>query len=138
MIMVPQGRSGKTLVQKLGIKHGQRVAFLNPPKRYEEILGKIPDEITVADESTEGLDLVQLFAEDGMGLEKNLPVLKSRIKRNGVIWISWRKASSRLGKDLDEHVVRRIGLANGLVDVKVCAVDETWSALKFVIRAKDR
>ena len=84
------------------------------------------------------MDFVQLFATERASLEREFPGLKARLKPDGMIWVSWPKASSRRQTDLSDRVVREVGLKNGLVDVKVCAIDDSWSALKFVRRLKDR
>ena len=132
------GYSGRTLVQKLGIRQGDVLAFLNAPDDYESLFGELPDEVTIIREPKGELDFIQLFATERASLERELPRLKLRLKQDGMIWVSWPKASSRLQTDLSDRVVREVGLKNGLVDVKVCAVDESWSALKFVRRSKDR
>jgi hypothetical protein len=132
------GYSGKPLVQKLGIKQGHALAFLNAPEDYDRLLGKLPDGVTVVRELKDGLDFIHLFATDRASLEREFPRLKARLKQDGMIWVSWPKGSSKLKTDLSDGAVREVGLKNGLVDVKVCAVDESWSALKFVRRSKDR
>jgi hypothetical protein len=132
------GYSGKPLAQKLGIKKGYALALLNAPDGYDSLLGKLPNEVTVIQELKGELDFIQLFAKERTSLEKEFPRLKSRLKQDGMIWVSWPKVSSSLQTDLSDGVVREVGLENGLVDVKVCAVDESWSALKFVRRSKDR
>ena len=132
------GHSGKPLAQKLGIRKGDALAFLNAPDYYHSILGKLPDKVTLAQGPGWQLDFIQLFATERASLEKELPWLKARLKQDGMIWVSWPKSSSRLRTDLSDGVVREVGLKNGLVDVKVCAVDDSWSALKFVRRLKDR
>jgi hypothetical protein len=132
------GYSGKPLAQKLGIGKGDVLAFLNAPDDYDRLLGKLPDEVTVARGPKRQLDFIQLFATERASLEREFPKLKARLKQDGMIWVSWPKSSSRLRTDLSDGVVREVGLKNGLVDVKVCAVDDSWSALKFVRRLKDR
>ncbi len=132
------GYSRKPLAQKLGIKDGYSLAFLNAPDGYSSLLGRLPDGATVARGPRRQLDFIQLFATERASLERKLPGLKERLKQDGIIWVSWPKASSKMQTDLSDVVVRNVGLKNGLVDVKVCAVDESWSALKFVRRSKDR
>ncbi len=132
------GYSGKPLAQKLGIKKGDVLAFSNAPDGYDRLLGKLPDGVIVAREPEGRLDFIQLFATKRAGLEREFPRLKARLKVGGMIWVSWPKATSRLQTDLSDRVVREVGLNNGLVDVKVCAIDDFWSALKFVRRLKDR
>jgi hypothetical protein len=130
--------SRKPLAQKLGIKKGQTLALLNAPDYYKVLLGQLPDEVVVTRGLHHKLDFIQFFARDRMGLEKEFPRLEANLKPDGMIWVTWPNGSSKVRSDLSEGVVREIGLGNGLVDVKICAVDETWSALKFVRREKDR
>jgi len=132
------GYSGKPLAQKLGIKKGDVVAFSNAPDDYDRLLGKLPDGVIVARELEGQLDFIQFFATERASLEREFPRLKARLEQGGTIWVSWPKASSGLQTDLSDGVVREVGLKNGLVDVKVCAVDDSWSGLKFVRRVKDR
>jgi hypothetical protein len=132
------GYSGKTLAQKLGIRKGYTLAFLNAPDNYDRLLGELPDEVIVAVGVEMHLDFIQLFAMERASLERELPKLNARLKQDGMIWVSWPKGTSKLLTDLSDGVVREVGLKNGLVDVKVCAVDDSWSALKFVRRLKDR
>jgi len=135
---MPVGYSGKPLVEKLGIKQGQKVALLSAPGYYESLLTRMPPGVTVARELKGELDFVQLFVRDELSLERQLKMSISKIKEDGMIWVSWPKGGSKSKATLGESKVRRIGLRSGLVDVKICAVDETWSALKFVKRVKDR
>jgi hypothetical protein len=130
--------SGKPLAQKLGIRKGAVLSFLNAPDNYDRLLGKLPDDVVLARGLKGQLDFIQLFATEKASLEREFPRLKARLKQDGMIWVSWPKPSSRLRADLSDSVVREVGLKNGLVDVKVCAVDDSWSALKFVRRLKDR
>jgi len=132
------GYPGKPLAQKLGIKKGDVLAFSNAPDDYDRLLGKLPDGVIVARELEGPLDFMQLFATERASLESEFPRLKTRLKRGGTMWVSWPKASSRQQTDLSDRVVREVGLKNGLVDVKVCAIDDSWSALKFARRLKDR
>jgi len=132
------GHSGKPLAQKLGIKKGDVLAFSNAPDDYDRLLGKLPDGVIVARELEGPLDFMQLFATERASLESEFPRLKTRLKRGGTMWVSWPKASSRQQTDLSDRVVREVGLKNGLVDVKVCAIDDSWSALKLARRLKDR
>jgi len=135
---MPVGYSGKPLVEKLGIKPGQKVAFLKAPAYYESLLTGMPAGVTVAHELSGELDFVQLFVTSEGSLERELKMSMGRIKQDGMIWVSWPKGGSKSQAGFDESKVRSIGLKSGLVDVKICAVDERWSALKFVKRLKDR
>ena len=132
------GYSKKSLVNKLGIKAGYRVSFINPPRDYEQTLGELPQAVELADQTTGPLDFVQIFTKERAELEAQFPTLKQAIASDGSLWISWPKKASKVKTDLNENIVREIGLKNGLVDVKVCAVDQIWSGLKFVFRVKDR
>jgi Protein of unknown function (DUF3052) len=131
--------SGTPLIKKLGIKEGQKIAILNAGKDYDATLGKLPDGVTVSRSLNRGqFDLVQIFATNKEKLEKEFLAAKKILKPDGAIWVSWPKLSSGMETDLSGDVVREVGLKSGLVDVKVCAVDQTWSGLKFVLRLKDR
>jgi hypothetical protein len=133
------GYSKRSLVEKLGIKPGFRCLSVNAPKDYAKILGKIPTgaEFSVArgSVSAESCDFVHAFFETRAQLEKSLPELKPLLKKNGALWISWRKGKV---SDVTENIVRQLALAIDLVDVKVCAVDDIWSGLKLVYRLRDR
>ncbi|MFB0546735.1 MAG: DUF3052 domain-containing protein [Anaerolineae bacterium] len=127
------------MIRKLGIKEAFKISVINPPPDYWRLLGQLPDQASVSDlPSDPSLDFVHIFVKDAAELERWLKELRKNIVLNGMIWISWPKRSSKVKTDLNENVVRDLGLKSGLVDTKVCAVDETWSGLKFVIRAKDR
>jgi len=132
------GYSGKPLVQKLGIKDGWAIAILNAPRGYDRLLGKLPQEVTRRPTVAGTLDFVQFFTDSKRELERRFPTLERALAPAGMLWISWPKRASGVATDLTEDVIRAIGLAHGLVDVKVAAVDEVWSGLKFVRRAKDR
>jgi hypothetical protein len=132
------GYSGRPLAQKLGIRRGDVLALLNAPDEYDSILGKLPDEATVIRELKGKSDFIQLFATDRASLEREFPRLEAGLRQDGMIWVSWPKGSSKMETDLSDRVVREVGLKNGLVDVKICAIDKSWSALKFVRRSKDR
>lgn len=132
------GYSKRALVDKLGIKPGARVSFANEPGHYRALLGRLPDPIEIVGNRAMDLDFLHLFVEDRGQLAEGFPKAKRRIKATGVLWVSWPKMSSSLSRGLSENVVREIGLANGLVDVKVAAIDEHWSGLKFVYRVRDR
>lgn len=132
------GYSEKPLAQKLGIKSGARIAVVNAPMGYWDMLGSLPEGVLAVDPDRGTVDIVHLFVRDRVTLAASLPALRERIAPNGMIWASWPKRSSGVATELDENVVRETALQSGLVDVKVCAVDETWSGLKLVIRVKDR
>jgi len=132
------GYSKTPLAQKLGIKPNTRIALLNAPADYMITLGDLPDGVTVLSALDNSLDLIQWFGTASSDLKAQFPILQTALRRDGALWVSWPKRSSRVSTDLNENVVREIGLACGLVDVKVCAVDEVWSGLKFVYRLRDR
>jgi hypothetical protein len=130
------GYSETPLVQKLGIKPGARFHFVGAPDRLPDLLGPLPVGATPA--SRGKLDFSLLFVKKLADLSRNFPRLRDRLESNGMLWVSWPKKTSGVPTDLTENVVRDFGLANGLVDVKVCAIDDTWSGLKFVRRLSDR
>jgi len=132
------GYSGTPLVKKLGIKDGFRVAFVGAPPDYADTLGPLPAAVTVLKQPKAPMDFIQLFVKSHVELEKLFVRMSRELAPAGMLWISWPKKTSGVTTDLHENLIRDIGLAAGLVDVKVCAVDETWSGLKFVIRVKDR
>ena len=132
------GYSGKPLVAKLGIKPDTRIAILNAPRGYDRVLGKLPPRVTRRPSVAGSLDFIQLFTDRRGELERRFPALERALAPAGMLWISWPKKSSGVTTDLTEDRIRAIGLAQGLVDVKVAAVDEVWSGLKFVRRVKDR
>jgi len=130
------GYSGTPLLQKLGIKPGARIQFVAAPPQLPDLLGALPDGAAVA--ARGNLDFALLFTTKLSDLMRQFPKLRDRLESNGMLWVSWPKKSSGVVTDLNENVVRDYGLANGLVDVKVCAIDDTWSGLKFVRRIVDR
>ena len=132
------GYSGTPLPQKLGIKPGTRLGLFAAPEGFDKTLGKLPDGVKTTESLRGALDVAVFFTTSRSALEKRFATLARAIAPAGSLWISWPKKASGKKTDLDEKVVRAVGLAGGLVDVKVCAVDETWSGLKFVVRLKDR
>lgn len=134
------GYSNTPLVRKLGIRPGATMRVVDAPADYWELLGELPAEVRV----TEGgdpdapLDFVHVFATERAPLQEAFAWFRERIAPDGLIWASWPKKASGVASELDGNVVRGLGLGAGLVDVKVCAVDETWSGLKFVIPVADR
>ncbi len=132
------GYSQRSLVDKLGIKEGHHVAILGAPPDYFSNLGKLPSQVKLGTKLQGEKDFLHFFTTSRRELEQKFPARKACLAQNGLLWISWPKGSSGVATDLSENVIREVGLNNGLVDVKVCAVDETWSGLKFVYRVKDR
>ncbi len=132
------GYSGTPLLQKIGIKPGHRLLLQNNPPSFLRDLGTLPEGVTAADKLNGRADVAVYFTDKRAALEKDFRVLAGKLVANGMLWIAWPKKASGKPTDLTEDVVRKIGLAFGLVDVKVCAIDDTWSGLKFVIRLEDR
>jgi hypothetical protein len=131
------GYSGKSLVEKLGIKAGSRALFVGAPDGYTAGLG-LPVGVTVATRGRGPFAFIQIFVRTGDELNARLSAAKKVLTTSGMLWVSWPKRTSGVRTDIDENDVRGTGLLLGLVDVKVCAVDDTWSALKFVIPLKNR
>lgn len=132
------GYSKRSLAEKLGIKDGFRIAIVNPPPGYRAMLGALPPSVTVEERPSATMDLIHCFVKSKREATSAVSVLKANISPRGALWVSWPKGSSGVRTELNENVIREIGLRGGLVDVKVCAVDQTWSGLKFVYRLKDR
>lgn len=131
------GYSQKSLIDKLGIKSGYTVAFLNVPYGYDKTLGKLPEYVEIHEGEGE-CDFIQFFVRTKKDLEVAFPLLRKHLKQDGMIWISWPKKTSTIPSEVDENDIRDIGLHYGLVDVKVCAIDNDWSGLKFVIPKHQR
>ncbi|MEP6762478.1 MAG: DUF3052 domain-containing protein [Sporichthyaceae bacterium] len=132
----PAGYSGTPLPQKLGIKAGHRVLLVGAPDGAD--LGPLPDGDLHRRAGRTPYDVVLLFCTDLRRLEQRFAPLAARLVPNGGLWVAWPKRSSGVSTDLDENSIRAVGLSAGLVDNKVCAIDATWSGLRFVIRLRDR
>lgn len=133
------GYSTTPLVKKLGIKEGFRVGLMHSPKGFQKELGPLPDDVRIClTNLTKPLDLIILFVDKESALRATFLLLAEKLTRNGMLWIAWPKKSSKVTTDLSFDNVQRIGLDAGLVDVKICAINEIWSGLKFVYRLKDR
>ena len=130
--------SKKSLIEKLGIKPGFQLLILHPSEQYDLTLGPLPSNVNNNPALDTPLDFIQFFTKSLLELSQEFPGLKKRLRPNGMLWISWPKGLSSLKTDLNENLVREIGLKNGLVDVKISAIDEDWSGLKFVYRIVDR
>ncbi len=128
--------SGTPLPRKLGIKPGHRVLLVASPEGFD--LGPLEDVDLHTRPGRSPYDVVLAFVPDRRALERRFVPLADRLVSNGGLWIAWPKKSSGVVTDLDENVLRDVGLAAGLVDNKVCAIDETWSGLRFVVRLRDR
>ena len=133
------GYSGTPLVKKLGIKAGQSVELINAPKDFAKELQPLPENVRVTlTKPGKQLHFIMLFVDSARTLQKELPKLKQKLASDGILWVSWPKKSSGVETDLSFDIVQQSGLKIGLVDVKICAVNDIWSGLKFVYRLKDR
>jgi hypothetical protein len=135
--MPRDGYSHRSVAEKLGLKPGMDIVILNAPENYFSLL-TLPDKVTVDSSLGSNKDIVQCFLTTKKECEKLFLRLPKSIKKNGSVWIAWPKGSSNIPTDLNENIIREIGLKNGMVDVKVIALDSNWSGLKFVYRIKDR
>jgi hypothetical protein len=136
--MATSGYSGTPLAKKLGIKTGFHIRLVNQPDYYFSLFDDMPANVTIVTEKKSRKNLIHYFSKKAKDLQKDMPALKNEIEADGMIWISWPKKTSKVLTDVTEDLVRVLALTNGLVDIKVCAVDETWSGLKIVIPVKDR
>lgn len=136
--MKQSGYSGTPLAKKLGIKPKFRIRLINQPDYYYKLFGDLPPDIIEFTDNKSKKDFIHYFALNTAQLKKDIKQLRQEIEENGMIWVSWYKKSAGIETDLNENVVREMALNNGLVDVKVCAVDEKWSGLKLVIPIKER
>lgn len=133
------GYSGTPLTKKLGIKEGFHVGLTNSPKGFRTELTDLPADVKFStDKLPNQLDLILLFVDSERMMKRELPKLMRKIPTNGILWVAWPKKSSGVDTDLSFDNVQKFGLAAGLVDVKICAINEIWSGLKFVYRLKDR
>lgn len=134
------GYSGTPLAKKLGIKEGHRVALIHAPLDFSSTLAGLPAGVTLQTdlEGRERLDVILFFTDQRTDLVKRFASLQKRLTPAGGLWIAWPKKASGVPTDLTEDVIRAVGLESGLVDNKVCAIDETWSGLRFVFRLQDR
>ena len=132
------GYSKTPLIKKLGIKVCTKIYIKNSPANYEELVHPLPGDVRIVKRLTGQLDVVHLFTRHKSELEKCLEIYIGKIKQAGMIWVSWPKKSSGVKSDFTEDTIREVALPLGLVDIKVCAVDETWSGLKLVIRKENR
>jgi len=132
------GYSGTPLIQKLGIKPNEHVIALGPPENYQKLLGKLPSGAQMARRVTRNATFVHFFTTRRADLRMRLKELRSKMADHGSLWISWPKKSSGVATDVTEDVIRAEALPLGFVDTKVCAVDETWSGLKLMVRRENR
>jgi hypothetical protein len=135
----PAGYSGTPLVRKLGIKPGARLGLIRAPDGFDETLGALPAGVDVRRRlGGRPFDVIVAFFDRGAELERRLPALVGALDPDGGLWLAWPKRASGVATDLTDNVVRGLGLATGLVDNKVCAVDQVWSGLRLVYRLRDR
>ena len=132
------GYSATPLTKKLGIKEGSRLALLAAPEGFGATLGELPPRVEIRTQARGAFDVVVFFTTKRAELERRLDALTRAIHPAGGLWVAWPKRASRVPTDLDENQVRDVALPRGLVDNKVCAIDETWSGLRLVIRKSNR
>lgn len=131
------GYSGSPLPKKLGIKEGVRLALLASPKGFTRALGPLPDGVEIRTQARGRLDVIVFFATRRRELERRFPTMARALQQDGALWVAWPKRASGVATDLTFEPVQEIGLQCGLVDTKVCAIDDTWSGLRFVYRNAD-
>jgi hypothetical protein len=132
------GYSGTPLAKKLGIKPGHVVFVSNPPANYRSLVAPLPEGVTLSPKMSASTDIAHLFCSSKAELTAHVRKVFDKLKAGAAIWVSWPKKASGVPTDVTEDVIREIILPMGLVDIKVCAVDETWSGLKLVRRAKPK
>jgi hypothetical protein len=131
------GYSGTPLAQKLGIKPGTTVVLIHAPANYRKLLGNFANGVEFTSRVLANSNFIHFFTTHRSELEKQLPRLRAKIADSGTLWVSWAKNSSGVATDITEDVIREVALALGFIDIKVCAVDETWSGLKLMIRRQN-
>ena len=124
--------------QKLGIKPGMIVVVIAAPENYRQLLGQIPSGVNFATRPIGNTKFVHLFSTRRGELANHLSILRRKIAEDAAVWVSWPKKSSGVATDITEDVIRAVALPLGFVDIKVCAVDDTWSGLKLMIRKENR
>jgi hypothetical protein len=132
------GYSGTPLTKKLGIKEESRLAFVNAPDGFDRTLGELPERAEVKRVARGPLDVIVFFTMSAAELTRRFDRLAAALDPTGALWIAWPKHSSGVRTDLTENTVRAVALPKGLVDNKVCAIDDTWSGLRLVIRKENR
>jgi hypothetical protein len=132
------GYSGTPLRKKLGITDRLVMYVYESPAEYFTWLSPLPSDLILKERLAGELDLIHLFVTESKVFRREFLKCKKHLRKDGMLWVSWPKKSSKVPSDLDENTIRAFGLLEGLVDVKVCAIDEVWSGLKFVYRVKDR
>ncbi len=134
----PAGYSGTPLARKLGIKAGSYVVVAGAPPDYETLLAPLPPDVQIGKRVSEVTDLVHVFVTGRAELVRQLARLRTRIRPDAIVWVSWPKQASKVPTTITEDVIRDVALPIGFVDVKVCAVDAVWSGLKLVVRKELR
>lgn len=132
------GYSGTPLQKKLGLKPAMKIFVSGQPEQYFDWISPLPEGITTSSKLVKDLDFIHVFVRDQKSFKAAFQKGMNHLHKAGMLWVSWPKKYSKVPTNLDENIIRDIGLEEGLVDVKVCAIDETWSGLKFVFRLKDR
>ena len=132
------GYSGTPLAKKLGIQSDSKVFLVGAPVDYLKWVAPLPETVTLQTRMSSDTDLVHIFSTKKSKLGTTLRVCLARLKPNGMIWVSWPKKASKVATDITEDTIREVALPLGLVDIKVCAVNEVWSGLKLVIRMENR
>jgi Protein of unknown function (DUF3052) len=132
------GYSETTLLKKLGIKEGARVLLFNAPQDFPQELGQLPEGAEFVSTTHQQFDFALVFVKSRAELVKNLVRLRPKLSQSGMIWVAWPKKSSGVETDLSFNIVQEAGLAAGVVDTKICAINDVWSGLKFVVRLRDR
>lgn len=138
MVIEVAGYSGTPLAKKLGFKEGSRVRISGAPDNYLSLVSPRPENVQISKAFRKDIDIWHFFTRSAVELKTQLPRQLKAIRQNGMIWVSWPKKASKVPTDVTENVIRKVALPLGLVDVKVCAVDDTWSGLKLVIRKELR
>jgi hypothetical protein len=134
----PAGYSGTPLARKLGIRPGAAVALVGAPEGFEALLEPLPEGVTLRRQARAPLDVICFFATERRQVERRFPAFAARLVPDGSLWLHWPKRASKVPTDVTEDVLREVILPSGLVDTRVCAVDETWSGLRFVWRRELR
>ena len=130
--------SGTALAKKLGIKDRFKIRLVNEPAYYFDLFTDLPEHVEILTNKKNTKNLVHYFTKKSTELHKDIQSLRQEIYPSGLLWISWPKKASKIETDVTEDIIRNVALANGLVDIKACAIDEIWSGLKLVVPVKDR
>ena len=132
------GYSGTPLAKKLGMVAGSRVFLADAPKNYMQLVASLPEGVRVVRKIDGATDIAHIFSTESARLKATLQIALGKLRQDASIWVSWPKKSSKVPTDITEDTIREVALPMGLVDIKVCAVDEVWSGLKLVIRKENR